>query len=118
MTHQELVDHLVGIGWSVDHLTGKDGNTYLVIHDYEITSGRLKGTKADIGILKTAGAPYTAPAAIHTKPHLVPMDMQSSLRTQASGIGAEWQYWSRLLRGIPTPKAFVVQIATIFSEVH
>jgi len=117
MTHQNLSDYLTGLGWEVDHITGKDRNTYLVIHDYEIPAGRLKGTKADIGILQAMGMPYTAPAAIHTKPHLVPMDMQSSLRTQLSGIGDEWQYWSRVLRGVPNPKAFVVHIATIFSEV-
>lgn len=46
------------------------------------------------------------------------MDMNNQqIKTQNSGIGSEWQYWSRSLNRQCTPKNVVVHIATIFRSV-
>lgn len=117
MTNENLKSHLGAIGYAVEHLTGNDGTPYLVIRDYRIATGSLAGRTCDVAIQQAASVPYVAPPAIHTRPALVPMDMTNPLRTQPSPIGPEWQYWSRLVRGQPTPAVIVAHIATIFSEV-
>jgi hypothetical protein len=78
--------------------------------------GSLAGRICDVAIERVSAVPYVAPAAIHTRPALVPMDM-NTLRTMQSALGPDWQYWSRLVRGQPTPQRMVAHIATIFSEV-
>lgn len=83
--------------------------------DYEIKSGSLVEKKCDVAIEWTVAIPYVFPAAIHTRPHLLPMDMNNQkIKTQNSGVGSEWQYWSRRLDRQPTPKNIVTHIATIF----
>lgn len=114
MTNEDLEAHLRAIGYVVEHLTGADGNPYLVIRNYRIPNGSLAGATCDVAVQRTASVPYVAPPAIHTRPALIPM---GSRNTQASGVGPQWQYWSRVLRGQPTPAAFVAHLATIFSEV-
>lgn len=117
MTNEELVLHFRSIGHEVKEITGQDKQQYIVIRNYRIPAGSLTGKVCNVAVLKTTTTPYVAPAAIHTNPPLVPMDMNSRYRTQQSGIGPTWQYWSRVLRVTPTPRAFVAHIATIFSEV-
>jgi len=56
-------------------------------------------------------------AAIHTRPALVPMDMNGPLRTQASPLGWDWQYWSRRFDRAPTPQRLWAHILTILGEV-
>lgn len=117
MSNEDLESHLREIGCDVEHLTGSDGVPYLVIRGYRIGKGSLAGRTCDVAIQQSSSVPYVAPPAIHTRPALVPMDMTNALRTQPSPIGPEWQYWSRLLRGQPSPAALVAHVATIFSEV-
>ncbi len=117
MTNEELESHFRSLGWVAERLIGNDGLTYIVVRDYRINAGSLAGRSCDVAIAASSGVPYVAPAAIHTRPALVPMDMSSSLRTQQSSIGPEWQYWSRVLSVQPTPRTMVTHIATIFSEV-
>lgn len=114
MTNEDLEEHLRGIGHTVERQTGGDGNAYIIVRDYIIPTGSLTGTVCDVAIQWTTTVPYVMPPAVHTRPALIPMGTRN---TQASGIGPEWQYWSRVLRGQPTPAAFVVHLATIFSEV-
>jgi hypothetical protein len=116
MTHEELHAYLAARGFKVETLVGPDGNRYSLIHDYEIRFGTLSGRRCDVALQIVPSVPYVAPPAIHTRPALVPMDTQR-YRTQPSGLGADWQYWSRLLRGQPSPRSIVAHIATIFSEV-
>lgn len=117
MINEQLEEYLRNQGYQVDNLLGKDQKPYIVIRNYSIPAGSLSGQTCDVGIERTSSIPYIAPAAIHTYPALVRMDMSSHLRTQASGIGPDWQYWSRILRVPPSPRAFLIHIATIFSEV-
>lgn len=104
------------IGWTVNTLVGTDNKKYIVIKDYVIQSGSLADKKCDIAFELTAAVPYVFPAAIHTKPHLVPMDT-GKYGTQNSGISSEWQYWSRSFNKQPNPKNIVTHIATIFRSV-
>jgi hypothetical protein len=113
MTNDELVRHLEGLGWTAESLQGQDGQSYIVIRDYSITSGSLADITCDVAVQRTPSIPYVAPPAIHTRPALVPMGTRN---TQASGIGPEWQYWSRTVRE-QTPRGIVTHIATVFSEV-
>src|SRR5947209_4923372 len=116
MTNEELEAFFQALGWSIDRRE-VGSQKFIIIRDYVIPMGCLAGRSCDIAIERTTTVPYVAPAAIHTRPALVPMDMGSSLRTQASSLGADWQYWSRVVRGQPTPQKIVAHIATIFSEV-
>jgi hypothetical protein len=117
VTNEHLEAHLRRIGYVVEQLTGNDGAPYIVIRDYQVMRGSLAGRTCDVAIQRSPSVPYVAPPAIHTRPALVSMDMTNPLRTQQSPIGPEWQYWSRVLRGQPTPAAIVAHVATIFSEV-
>ena len=118
MTDNDLISFMITIGWTINKITGADNLLYFVIKNYEITSGSLAGSECDIAIQQTGTIPYVPPSAIHIKPALVRMDMSSSLRTQQSGIGPEWQYWSRVFNKAQTPKSFIAHIATIFNEVN
>lgn len=117
MTNEDLEKYLLGLGWRVENIIGSDGQQYIVIRGYVIPAGELKGHTCDIALLRSPSVPYVPQSAIHTRPALVPMDM-NKYRTQQSGVGAEWQYWSRVVRGTPTPQSIVAHIATIFSEVR
>lgn len=117
MNNEVLKGYFKGLGWTVETVEGQDHNRYIVVSNYVVPTGKLGGRTCDVAIQYTNSVPYVAPAAIHTRPALVPMDM-NAYKTQNSGIGPEWQYWSRVLRCQPTPRAFITHIATIFSEVN
>lgn len=116
MTNEDLETHLRQLGFTVQQVHAA-GAIFTVVSDYQITTGSRAGRTCDIALQYSVAVPYVAPAAIHTRPPLVPMDMSGNLRTQVSSLGPDWQYWSRLLRGQPTPQAMVAHIATIFSEI-
>lgn len=117
MTEQDLENHLTKLGYSVERVSDPNGSVYLVIQAYQIRSGSLAGRTCEVALQNFGSIPYTLPPAIHTRPALVPMDMNGSLRTQASAIGSDWQYWSRTRAEAHTPQGIVAHIATIFSEV-
>lgn len=116
MTNDDLEQHLREVGHEIETIVGADRRPYIVIRDYHIQAGTLAGKTCDVAIERTTTVPYVPPSAIHTQPALVPMDIPR-YHTQASGIGPDWQYWSRVLRVPPTPRAIATHIATIFSEV-
>lgn len=113
MTNEELEAHFQALGWKIERRS-VGSQTFIIVHDYVITAGSLAGRSCDIAIERTTTVPYVAPPAIHTHPALVPM---GSLSTMQSPLGPDWQYWSRVVRGQPTPQRIVAHIATIFSEV-
>lgn len=117
MTNEDLEKYLQDLGWNIENVRGGDGQPYIVIRDYVVPAGVLQGRTCDVAILRSSSVPYVPQSAIHTRPALVPMDM-NKYRTQPSGVGPEWQYWSRVLRGVPTPQSIVAHIATVFSEVQ
>ncbi|MDQ0201942.1 hypothetical protein [Neobacillus ginsengisoli] len=106
MTNQLLEEFFRNQGYIVENVLGQDHKTYIVIRNYCIPAGSLAGKTCHVGIEQTSSVPYVAPPAIHTFPVLIPMDMSSNLRTQPIGLGPEWQYWSRVLRVPPIPKAY------------
>ncbi len=113
MTNEDLEAHFQALGWKVEHHV-VEPQIFIVIHDYLIQVGSLAGRSCDIAIERTTAVPYVAPPAIHTRPALV---LMGSLSTMQSRLGPDWQYWSRLLRGQPTPQRIVAHIATALSEV-
>ena len=117
MSNETLIDYLRQLGWNIEVIQGNDRLNYLVIKNFSIPLGTLTGKMCDIAIQQNNAVPFVLASAIHTRPHLVPMDMNSKLRTQKSPIGLEWQYWSRVLNKPLTPQNIVTHIATIFSEV-
>jgi len=116
VTNEDLEEYLRAAGHNVETIVGADRRPYLVIHEYQITTGTLVGRTCDVAIERVTTIPYVPPSAIHTRPALVPMDM-TNFRTKRSQVGPEWQYWSRVLRVPPTPRAIATHVATIFSEV-
>jgi hypothetical protein len=118
MTADDLETYLRGIGYDVTVETGADNVEYSVVHKVVIPAGGLAGRVCDVALLRHTGIPYAVPAAIHTRPALVPMDMTGPLKTQASGIGPEWQYWSRRYDRVPAPKTIWTHVLTVFAEVQ
>ncbi len=116
MTVDEYEEYVRGLGHAVEVVAGADGNTYSVVRDFELPGGALRGRRCDIAVQRLEMVPYVPPAAIHTRPHLVPMDMSEPLRTMKSGIGPEWQYWSRRYDHRSTPRDLWAHILTVLTD--
>lgn len=116
MTAEDFEKFGRGLGYSVETITGADGKPYTVVRDVTLPNGALRGRRCDIAIEHITTTPYTPPAAIHTRPHLVPMDSSEPLKTMASGIGPEWLYWSRRFDKTPTPKGLWAHILTVLCD--
>jgi hypothetical protein len=114
MTIDEFDAYVMGLGYKVEPLTGADNLEYTVIREVAIATGALIGTKRDIAILRSASVPFVPPAAIHTRPALVPM---GTLSSQASGIGPDWQYLSRRFDRPVTAKGLWIHLLTVLGEV-
>ena len=116
MTIDDFDTYLRTLGLTVEVIQGNDGSHYTVVCDYELPKGSLRGRRCDIAIQRHESIPFVVPAAIHTRPHLVPMSMKEPLKTQKSGIGTDWQYWSRRYDHRPTPKGLWAHILTILCD--
>lgn len=116
MTTDEFDQYLRGLGYSVEVITGMDDLPYSVVRDVHLPSGALKGRSCDVALHRTGATPFVPPSAIHTRPHLVPMNSGEPLKTLKSGIGPEWQYWSRRYDRPPTPKALWAHVLTVLCD--
>ncbi len=116
MDCSDLEDYLRGLGVTVGLLEGNDGQPYIVVSQWEIPGGGLQGKKCDVALQRVETVPYSVPAAIHTRPHLVQMSPGEPVGTQPSPIGPEWQYWSRRFDRAPTPQAIWTHIVTILTD--
>jgi len=116
MTIDDFDIYVRGLGYTVEEVVGEDGASYSVVRDVILPKGALGGRRCDVAIQRNQMVPYVPPPAIHTRPHLVPMIMQDPLKTQASGIGEEWQYWSRRYDHRPTPKDIWAHVLTILCD--
>jgi hypothetical protein len=112
MSNEDLVAYLQGLDHQVETLD-LPGAKWIIVPQYPISTGSLTGQVRDIAILWSTQMPYVPPSAIQVRPHVVPMGTHNA---QASPLGGDWQYLSRVLRGQPTPQAWLVHINTIFSE--
>lgn len=115
MTADDFDVYVRGIGYEVEIIAGADNQSYSVVRNLEIPTGSLGGRQCDVAIQRNASVPYVVPQAIHTRPALVPMAPEP-LKTQASGIGPEWQYWSRRFDRTPTPKGIWTHILTVLGD--
>ena len=116
MTEDDFETYTRGQGYVVETIQGSDDASYLVVRDVVLPTGALQGRRCDVAIGRNSTVPYVPPAAVHTRPHLVPMDANEPLRTMNSGIGAEWQYWSRRYDHRPTPKNLWAHILTVLCD--
>ena len=116
MTADDFDDHMRRLGYAIEVITGANNAQYTVIKDITIRTGSLKGTVCDVALQRTTTVPYVPPAAIHTRPHLLPMNSSAPFATQAGHIGPEWQYWSRRYERPPTPRALWAHILTVLGE--
>ena len=116
MTIDDFDAYVRGLNYTVEVVVGNDGGSYSVVRDVELPNGALRGRRCDVAIQRNEMVPYVPPAAIHTRPHLVPMIMKDPLKTQASDIGPDWQYWSRRYDHRPTPKDIWAHILTVLCD--
>ncbi len=117
MTADDLESYLsASLRLTVERITGADGQSYTMVRDFVIPRGSLRDRRCDVALLRVETVPYNVPAAIHTRPALVPMSSGAPLATQASGIGPDWQYWSRRFDRQPTPQAIWAHVVTVLTE--
>ena len=116
MTIEDFEAHVRKLGYAVETLQGADAQSYVVVRDVELPKGALRGRKCDIAFQRNEMVPYVPPAAIHTRPHLVPMDGNEPLRTMESGIGPDWLYWSRRYDRNPTPQGLWTHMLTVLCD--
>jgi hypothetical protein len=114
MTIDDFEAYARRIGFTVETVMGSDGLPYTVVRGVCITTGALAGQTCDVAIRREEAIPFIVPAAVHTKPVLVPM---GTLPTQASPIGPDWQYWSRRFEHAVTPSNLWLHILTVLGEV-
>ncbi len=114
MTIEELEDHIRSLGHTVELLHDGSGQPYTTIRDVTIPNGSLQDRRCDIALGRWQTMPYVLPAAIHTRPILIPMGQRN---TQASGLGPDWQYWSRRFDSAPTPRGIWAHVLTVLGEV-
>jgi hypothetical protein len=117
MSTEALEDYVRELGYEVSLDRDPSGTFYTVIHGLVIQRGSLRGQTCDVAIVRPTSIPYTVASAIHTRPALVPMDMAGPLKTQASPLGNDWQYWSRRFDHAPTPPQIWVHILTVLGQV-
>jgi hypothetical protein len=117
MTDDDLVKYLRGLGLSVEAAQDSGLAPYIVVRNVEVPQGTLAGRICDVAVARCESMPYVCPPAIHTRPALVAMDMAGPLRTQASALGAEWQYWSRRFDRVPSPQLIWTHILSVLTEV-
>jgi hypothetical protein len=104
--------YLKEAGWTVELATA-GGHAFLVVRAMPITGGSHKGEERDVGILRSTETPWVPQAAVHVRPHVVPMGQFNS---QASPLGSDWQYLSRRFDRPPTPRSLLAHIFTVLSE--
>ena len=117
ITAESLEEYLSSLGFPIELLSDPSGIQYTVIKSFEIPIGPLKGKICDVAIQRILTIPYTTPAAIHTRPHLVPMSPGVPLGTQPSSLGDDWQYWSRRYDKTPTPSGIWAHILGVLTRV-
>lgn len=117
MTDDDFAAYLRGLGFTVEAAQDVNGHPYTVIRQVTITAGSLAGRTCDVALARCQSVPYMVAPAIHTRPALVPMDMNGPLRTQASPLGPDWQYWSRRFDRPPNAQRVWAHILTVLGEV-
>jgi len=117
VTDAELEEYLRSLGLTVEAAQDRSGHPYIVVCNFAIPCGPLAERACDVALARCQTIPYVVPPAIHTRPALVRMDMTGPLKTQASALGPDWQYWSRRFDRVPTPQAVWTHVLTVFSQV-
>lgn len=116
-TAETLEQYLRGIGYSIEVIHDPAATAFTSVSNVEVPAGSLRGQRCDIAIQRINTVPYTVPAAIHTRPPLVPMSPGEPLGTQQSSLGPDWQYWSRRYDRPPTAQGIWAHVLGILSNV-
>ena len=117
MTDDDLENYLRGLGLAVDATQDSAHVPYIVVRNVTVPAGTLAGRVCDVALARCQSVPYMCPPAIHTRPALVAMDMAGPLKTQASSLGVEWQYWSRRFDRAPSPQWIWTHVLSVLAEV-
>jgi hypothetical protein len=86
---------------------------FVLIKNIVPAAGTHVGKAFEVAIPRTAENPWVPQRVIHVRPHGVEMGKCSS---QASVLGADWQYLSRRFDRPPTPKTFLAHILKVLEE--
>lgn len=116
MTADDLENYLSELGLLVERVSDVNGTEYTTVREFAIPAGSLRGKRCDVALQRVETTPYAVPAAIHTRPALVAMDMVGPLKTRPSPLGADWQYWSRRFDHVPSPRAVWAHILTVLCD--
>jgi hypothetical protein len=116
MTADDFDAYVRSLGYTVEVINDRNEATHSVVRAVVLPKGALKGRTCDIAIGRDGSVPFVPPAAIHTRPHLVPMDANEPLKTMESALGADWQYWSRRFDRPPTPQNLWTHILTVLCD--
>jgi hypothetical protein len=117
MTADLLEEYIRNAGNEVVVIQDPAGTQFTCVRNVNVPAGPLRGRICDIAIQRINTVPYTVPAAIHTKPPLVPMSPGEPIGTQPSTLGPEWQYWSRRYDRPPTVQGIWAHMLGILSKV-
>ncbi len=115
MSNEELIAYLKSLDLKVETLDALGGGRFVVIRDHLIPVGRLQRDSRDVAVMWSTQVPYVMHSSVHVRPSVVPMGSGNS---QASPLGSDWQYLSRVLRGQPTPQRILAHINTVLAEVE
>ncbi len=107
MEQSELDAYIRSLGFDLEVVQDTAGASYTAVRKVQITSGALAGKTCDVALPRVGANPYSVASSIHVSPALVPMNSQSS---QASPLGADWQYLSRRFDFAPSPKKIWVWV--------
>jgi hypothetical protein len=115
MVFAELESYVRSTGLSVqDHTpNGEAGEVWMVVGGILLAVGPHEGTECEVAIRRSDQVPWAPDTKIHVRPHLAVMGQHSS---QASEVGADWQYLSRRFDGVPTPAAYMAFIRSALEE--
>jgi hypothetical protein len=113
MIFREFEAHVAKIGLATEDAT-VEGQEFLVIKGVRIPGGSRIGQECQVAIRRSDQNPWLPEAQVHVRPHLVEMGQRNS---QASPLGAEWQYLSRRFDPPPTPHTYYAFILTVLGEI-
>lgn len=96
MSRQDFTDQLRALGYEVEALDAEK-----IAFPYEITVGKMAGTKIKLGFVVQDDFPANSPASgPHVTPRLLPINPEAKPHPEggvheSAPFGADWQYWSR-----------------------
>jgi hypothetical protein len=94
-----------------------------IVFDFEVPVGKFVGKKIQLGLQVTGDSPLNPPGGPHVSPQLLPLNQAADPHPKGgihkSGLGPEWQYWSRPFKdwreGERTARRYMAHIVNLFA---